>query len=69
VKELGRRLTLDGLAALAVVVAVVGGLWLVVLWISGERSGRRAHAKALSTNQTPDHSMTTLPIERLPKNP
>ena len=64
VQELGRRLALDGLAALGVVVGVVIGLWLVVLRISGAQSGRRTHRKVAPTEPTPDLSMTTLPVER-----
>ncbi len=63
VKELGRRLALDGLAAMGVVVGVVIGLWLVVLRISREQSGRRPHATIPSAEPTPAHSMTTLPVQ------
>jgi hypothetical protein len=69
VQALGRRLALDGLAALGVVVCVVIGLWVVVLRISGEQSGRRSRKKIAASEPTPDHSMTTLPVEQAPRNP
>jgi serine/threonine protein kinase len=62
VSQLGRRLALDSVSALAVVVFVVIALWYIVYRISGRGTGFRLGRANASGELTPSHNLSTIPV-------
>ncbi len=64
VRQLGRRLTFDGLIALTLVVSAVAALWIIVFRIPGHPGGRRSRQVLPSLDSSAWQNLSTITATR-----